>query len=411
MQILHTADVHLDRAFSGVGMTSSMAAARREELRDALRRFVDLALELRVDAVTIGGDLYEHERSTLDTGNFLRGQFARLGEVPVLIATGNHDPYVADSLWRRVDWPANVRVFGAPGFRAFRLPSPAHERGAEVEGSGQGPDPQFSPRAIGSEVTVWAAGHDGPELRQNLLEGFEVPREGPDGQGTHLLLFHGSDLSCVPEGKRAHCGFWPEDVERTGAAFALLGHYHGARVSAFMAYPGSPEALDFSETGAQTGDRPAEHYVLRLEIDESAARADAVRPYMIPFGKVRYETRRLDVSAATTSDDLRAAVAMVGDTGAIVRIVLEGQLQPEVDLDVRALYNACAERFRYLDLVDRTEPAWVLEELALESTTKGAFVRRMQGRIESAMGTERETAELALRMGLQAFDRREVTVP
>ena len=73
--------------------------------------------------------------------------------------------------------------------------------------------------------------------------------------------------------------------------------------------------------------------------------------------------------------------------------------------------NACAERFRFLDLIDRTEPAYAFEELALESTTKGAFVRLMQSRIERAAGAERETAELALRMGLQAFERREVAVP
>lgn len=375
MQILHTADVHLDRAFSGAGMTSSMATARREELRDALRRFVDLALELRVDAVTVGGDLYEHERSTLDTGNFLRQQFARLGAAPVLIATGNHDPYVPDSLWRRVDWPANVRIFGEPRFHlGYRF---------QVQGS--------------SDVCVWGAGHDGPDLRQNLLDGFGVPAEG-----AHLLLFHGSDLTCVPPGKPAHCGFRPEDIVRTGAAFALLGHYHGAKVSERMAYPGSPEALDFAEAG--------EHYALRLEVAGEGG-SFRVTPELIPFGKVRYETERLDVSRATTSDELRSAIAARGDPAAIVRIVLEGQLQPEVDLDVRALYHACAERFRFLDLVDRTEAAYDLDELALESTTKGAFVRGMQSRIAAASGEERETMELALRLGLQAFERREVAAP
>jgi DNA repair exonuclease SbcCD nuclease subunit len=380
MQILHTADAHLDRAFSGAGMTSSMAAARRQELRDAFRRFVDLALELRVDAVTIGGDLYEHERSTLDTGNFLRQQFARLGEVPVIIATGNHDPYVPDSLYRRVDWPANVHVFGEPRFKPFQVLAATSALAREG-------------RERPAQVTVWAAGHDGPDLRQNLIDGFGVPREG-----THLLLFHGSDLNAVPEGKRAHCGFRPADVGRTGAAFALLGHYHGARLSDRFAYPGSPEALDFSEEGP--------HFVLRLDVG-----ADGVRPELIPFGEVRYATQRLDVSAAQTSDDLRTGIAAFGDREAIVRIVLEGQLQPDVDLDVRALYNACAERFRFLDLVDRTEPAYAFDELAQESTTKGAFVRLMRSRIEALAGEQRETAELALRLGLQAFERREVVAP
>ena len=134
---------------------------------------------------------------------------------------------------------------------------------------------------------------------------------------------------------------------------------------------------------------------------------------------MRYATQRLDVSDATSSDDLRAAVVCLGDRDAIVRLILEGQLQPDVDLDLRALYNACAERFKFLDLVDRTEPAYDYDELAGESTTKGAFVRLMRARIASlalssdspSRSEEREAAELALRMGLQAFERREVVVP
>ena len=84
--MLHAGDVQRARAYAGAGMTASVASARRQVLRDAFRRFVDLALELKVDAVTIGGDLYEHERSTPDTGNFVAGQFARLDSTPVLVA-------------------------------------------------------------------------------------------------------------------------------------------------------------------------------------------------------------------------------------------------------------------------------------------------------------------------------------
>jgi DNA repair exonuclease SbcCD nuclease subunit len=367
LTILHTADVHLDRPFAALGMTSSIAAARREELRESFRRFVDLAIELRADAVTIGGDLYEHGRSTLDTGHFLRAQFERLGATPVLIAPGNHDPVVPDSLWRRVEWPAHVTVFMEPRFRAVALPC---------------------------GVTVWGAGHDGPELRTNLLDGLRVPDDR-----TNILLFHGSDLHAVPEGKPAHCGFTPEDVARTGAAFALLGHYHGARLyppdAPRFAYPGSPEALDFAEAG--------EHYVLRLDIDETG-----VRPTLLPFGRVRYVTQQLDVGGLASSDEVRAGIAALGDAEAIVRVVLEGELGQDVDLDVAALYNACAEGFRFLDIVDRTQPGWRLDELAEESTTKGAFVRLMQARIA---GGDPEIAELALTLGLQAFDRREVRVP
>ena len=93
-----------------------------------------------------------------------------------------------------------------------------------------------------------------------------------------------------------------------------------------------------------------------------------------------------------------------------MRVVLEGQLQPEVDLDVPALYNAFAERFAFLDIVDRTEPGYDFDELAEESTTKGAFVRLMRSRIEGLTGDEAEVAQQALVYGLRAFERRELTV-
>src|SRR3990172_7544107 len=363
--ILHTADVHLDRAFSGPGMSQGIAAARRQELREAVRRLVDLALELRAGALTIGGDLYEHERATMDTGNFLRQQFERVAPARVFIAAGNHDPHVPGSLYERVEWPDNVVIFR---------------------------EPRFQPASVVPGVTLWGAGHNGPALRQNLLSAFRV-----GGQGQHLLLFHGSDTQSVPEGKAAHAPFLPEDVVATGAAFALLGHYHSARLhpqaTPVFAYPGSPEPLDFSEEG--------DHCVLRLDVSPSG-----VAPQLLPFGQVSYSTRRLDVTPMVTSDEARSAIAGLSGEGGIMRVVLEGQLQPEVDLDVPALYNAFAERFAFLDIVDRTEPGYDFDELAEESTTKGAFVRLMRSRIEGLTGDEAEVARQALVYGLRAFERR-----
>ena len=366
--VLHTADVHLDRAFSAAGMSAGIAAARRQELRDAFRRFVDLAVDSKVDAVTIGGDLYEHERATMDTGHFLREQLERLGPVPALVSPGNHDPYMPDSLYARMDWPPNVTIFREPAFRPV----------------------QFSPW-----LTVWGAGHDGPTLRRNLLEGFRV-----EGAGRHVLLFHGSDTRAVPPGKPAHCPFLASDVRAAGADFALLGHYHGARVAEdsapVFAYPGSPEPLDFSEEGV--------HHILRLDIDEAR-----ISPTLIPFSRVPYCTHTVEVSAFLTSESLRAAITALPGEGEIVRVILAGMLQPEVDLDVQSLYNSCAERFRYLEIVDRTEPGYDFAELAEESTTKGAFVRLMLTRIQRLSPDDRGTAEAALLYGLRAFERREVS--
>lgn len=379
LTILHTADLHMDRAFGGLGMRSARAAERRQELREAFRRFVDLALELRADAVTIGGDLYEHDRFTLDTAHFIRGELERLGPIPVFIAPGNHDPYLPGSLYRQIEWPPNVTIFSEPRFR---------------------------PVPLADGVTLWGAGHDGPALRQDILQGFRV-----SGPGLHILLFHGSDMAAVPEGKVTHCPFRPEEVAASGASFALLGHYHQARLSPpgrpLFAYPGSPEPLGFDEEG--------QHYVLRLTLDGGAPQPD-----LIPFSQVVYRTHRLDISAMLSSEEIRRAIEALAAPGegedaptdpVIARVILEGQLQPEVDLDLKGLLDACAHRFRYLDLADQTYPAYDLDELAEQGTTKGAFVRLLGQRMEALSGEELEIARAALLYGLHAFDNRELRLP
>ncbi|MCI0814321.1 MAG: DNA repair exonuclease [Chloroflexi bacterium] len=367
--ILHTADVHLDRAYSGAGMSPAIASARRQELRDGFRRFIDLALEIGADAVTIGGDLYEHERVTPDTANFIRQQLERLGDVPALLAPGNHDPYVPDSVYHRLTWPPNVTIF--------------RER-------------SFAPVELAGGVTIWGAAHDAPDVRANLLEGFRTP-----AGGDHVLLFHGSDTRSVPEGKPAHAPFRQEDLEATGAGFALLGHYHAPRLdppeAPRYAYPGSPEPLDFAEEG--------EHCVAQLDVD-----AGSFSCSLLPFGRVRYQSFATDVSGMESSDEARAAIVALGDASTIARIVLGGELNPDVDLSLQSLYDSCAEHFSYLDIVDRTQPAYRIDEIAEESTTKGAFARLMLERVESTAGDEREIAEAALLYGLQAFDRKEVQV-
>src|SRR3989304_3976445 len=193
-RILHFADLHLDRSFAGLGMASSQATRRRQELRSSLKHIVDLALELDVDALTVGGDVYEHARVTPDTANFIKQQFERLASRPVLIAPGNHDPYVPDSPYRRVEWPPNVHLFGGLSWQ---------------------------PVQIRDDITVWGIGHTGPAIRESLLRELRV-RSGE----TAVALLHGSDLTSVPEGKATHCPFERRDVEACGAAFVLLGHYH-----------------------------------------------------------------------------------------------------------------------------------------------------------------------------------------
>ena len=370
MKLLHFADLHLDASFAGSGMSSSIAARRREELRGALRRITDLALDEKVDAITIAGDLYEQERFTQDTGNFVREQFRRVSPVPVLISPGNHDPWVPHSLYRQVPWPDNVFIFKRSSLQS---------------------------RTLG-DITVWGAAHCSPACKDNLISGMRAP-----AGGIHLLLLHASDTATIPDAKSALCPLTARDVQDCAFDLALLGHYHGARLTPadrpVLCYPGSPEPLGFDELGPR--------YVLLVEIEgaEKTAR-------LLDIDSRRYQVLSLDVSSATTRENIREMVAGLSREKALdqayVRLHLTGTLHPDVELNMDGLIADLREHFAFLRVHDETYPGYDLESLKRDLTVRGAFVRKMTSLVEDGGPDEREVARQALFLGLQALDRREL---
>ena len=126
------------------------AARRRAELRDAVTRALALGRERAVDAICVAGDVYEHDYVTEDTVSFLRDSFATAG-VPVLVAPGNHDPYLPGSAWQRTDWPANVHLFTRNAVEPY-----------ELDGS----------------ATIWGAAFTARHCDASAVAGFRTPPTG-----------------------------------------------------------------------------------------------------------------------------------------------------------------------------------------------------------------------------------------
>src|ERR1700732_4425044 len=121
IRLLHLADLHLDRVFAAMGCQGELARRRRQGLRQALTSAGRLAMEQGCSAVTIGGALSEHEGAGVATGGFLAETFASWQPMRVLIAPGNHDALLPGSLYRRVEWSANVHIFGESHFEPVEL--------------------------------------------------------------------------------------------------------------------------------------------------------------------------------------------------------------------------------------------------------------------------------------------------
>lgn len=231
VRLLHLADVHLDTAFEG------RSAALRDHLRSALRtsfrRAVDCALDEDVDAVLIAGDLFDDDRLSVTTEDFLVEQMERLAtnDITVVYATGNHDPGGRDFRAAKIDWPEQVHYVDSR--------EPARISITDSDGE--------------PKITVVAAGHASAQEQENLAAQFpEV-----NGSEPHVGLLHAHVTSASQVA--AHDRYAPcsvDDLEARNYAYWALGHVHTRQEvcdAPTAWYPGNLQGRTPRETGARGG--------------------------------------------------------------------------------------------------------------------------------------------------------------
>ncbi len=371
VKLLHLADVHLDRPF--VGLAASAARARRQELREAFERCLALAVAHRVDAVTVGGDLWEDEHVTPDTCRWVADRLGAVG-VPVVLVAGNHDPLRPGGPYRRVEWPPNVRVLPAD-------PSPTHLG--------------FHRQVLGP-LSVWGASWGAAPLTADALGTFSAPDDG----GVHVLLLHGTVGHAAFE-PSAHCPFTAAAVRAAGFDLCLAGHLHRGGVrDGVVVYPGSPEPLAWGETGR--------HTVALVELEPGAP----PRVELHDINRRRYAEVDVDCEGARSSAEVEralrsaivAAAADGGGEGLCLRAVLRGRVAPDCRIAVAELAAAGGD-LTLLEVRDATRTAFDLDLLATQPTAIGLFVRDLRARIAGCEDDDlgRRRLELALDLGLRAM--------
>jgi DNA repair exonuclease SbcCD nuclease subunit len=112
-RLLHTSDVHVGEWSA----TSELATPV-----DALRTVVDTAIRERVDLVLFAGDLFDSNRVPQPICDQVCVELSRL-PVPSVILPGNHDPYDAESVYRRLRLPSPVRLVTERGGETVRFES------------------------------------------------------------------------------------------------------------------------------------------------------------------------------------------------------------------------------------------------------------------------------------------------
>lgn len=372
-KILHFADLHLDTSFVQDNLPSEYGRARRLSLRAVLTRLLAKARELKVDAITIAGDLFDQRYLLPETADFLLTQFTKIAPIRVIIAPGENDPYTNDSIYARLNWPDNVDIFHQNKLTALELASNIH---------------------------LWGAANP-PARDQRLLEGLKL------AEGINLLILH----CAVKEEKRNQTEpvylLDTTSINKVGFSLALLGHEHIGRIwetgRTKLIYPGSPEPLKESESRGY-------HQCVMVEIDGEEC---SLTP--IPGHDWHYSRCEVDLTSFETLEKaarkIKASLSLEKDWKAeqtIFYVTLTGT--PGFFLDInrlRELVNSPS----YLFLETRLGIKHDLEALSKEQTVRGFLVQRYLTRLESSQDEEERSLLLtALSLALQALEGQEVSL-
>lgn len=372
IKILHTADLHLDSPFSGVPLAAG------EELRRGLRqvfsRIVQIAKDGGYDAIFAAGDVFDCGFVSPETVTLVREAFADFGK-PVIIAPGNHDPYMPGSIWAVTPWSENVYIF-------------------------KNDSPSFFDLDIGGTPTrVW-----GWAFMSDRLDASPIcaPLDCPSDR-INLICAHADTTSPISKYAPSPLSLFAA----SGCVYAALGHVHNPPEPALsgltlVAYCGCPEGRSFDEL----------HFggVLSVTVHDGNATPTLER---ITVASHRYEILHVDVTGEDSDgavlDKMHTAVNNSGfGAETSLRIVLEGAVSTDYKPDTAALADTLAARTELcsLSVKDSTLPVYSADELENDLSIRGAFYRALLPKLESADADERSLAAKALRIGLLALDGR-----
>ncbi len=269
IRFIHAADIHLDSLMKGI--RSERAGIDPEVFRLSTRRalvnLVDWAIAEKVDFVTLGGDNYDGDWKSFETGLFFVREMARLNEagIPVVSIRGNHD--ARNKMTRDLPLPSRFRMLGTGEPERFEV-----LEGIFVTG-----------QSFGKEAETG-----------NLVVAY--PSNDSSG-AVHIGLLHTSLAGGSRDGHDNYAPCDLADLNRKRYHFWGLGHIHqagwmNAASDTPVLYPGNLQGRHPKETGEKGA------WVITLADDGSF-----VDGRFRPLDTARWEIVKIDISGSANLDD------------------------------------------------------------------------------------------------------------
>lgn len=329
MKFIHVADVHW-----GMSPDSDKpwSKERSQDIKDTFSKAVNQARELDVDCLFIAGDLFHRQPLARDLKevNYL---FSTIPGVRVVIIAGNHDRIRSNSALLSFTWAPNVTYLMDEELQSVYF----EDLNTEVYG--------FS--------------YHSAEILENRLDNIQVPNDGR----IHVLLGHGGDATHIPFDKAA--------MANLDFSYIAMGHIHKPEIliEHKMAFSGSPEPLDKTETG--------NHGMIVGEINQVTRMVTSLK--FVPIARIQYISLAVNVTTATTNTELAMKVTQeIQNRGPdnIYRFRIRGMRDPDISFDLDML----STRFKIMDIIDESEPQYDFSALFAEhpSDMIGFYIQALQ---------------------------------
>lgn len=227
MKLLHTADLHIDRAFEGLkDMPIEVAHQLQQANQKVLERIIDVAIQSEVDAVVFAGDTFHQSRTSIRTQAYFIKALKRLeqAQIPVIITFGNHDYYVAERYW--FDFPKNVHIFDKEQVKTHYFVTKHQEK-----------------------VAISGFSYEHSWINENKLNEFPQKDSTVD---LHLGIYHG-DTSNQHDAQN-YAPFSFSEMKQKNYDYWALGHIHQPQIVSaqpLIVYPGTPQGHTKKEVTAQ----------------------------------------------------------------------------------------------------------------------------------------------------------------
>ena len=347
MKLIHTSDLHLDSPLTS-RLSPSKARERKRELTASLRRMIDEAATIGAGGIIIAGDLFDNERVSVRTLDFIMGIIENAVGITFFYLPGNHekDRLIASG----VKIPENLIIFGDE-WSSYRL----------------------------SDVTVSGCA----SIKSDTFSSLTLNQDT-----LNIAVLHGE----LGEHTDAPNKIGLRELSETGIDYLALGHYHSYSETEFgcgrrAVYCGTPEGRGFDETGDKG-------YVI-IDTDSGSVKSRFVKRASRTLHSID-----VDISGADREIEIENRIAYAVSQiprEDLVRVRLVGEYEPGTKREAEALSERFSESFFYFEVKDESRLRISSDDYKNDKSLKGEFIRLVLSKEELSEDEKAAIIECGIR--------------